>query len=323
MLTTMSDSPVAISEKKWKELGDIIPPSPLITPPDSPSSISPPQLSENTLISISTTFFPGAQNNSSPSDLVLLSADSVFFYVHSHVLLSASQNSFNHLLPAESMTHDAEAIVPVPESSQVLNVVLHTIYNLSCSHYSPSIANLSASLLSLKRYGICLSSYISPSTPLFNLLLSHAPASPLEVYALAAEYDLHQVAVSASPHLLSFSLPTLTDDVVQQIGPVYLKRLFFLHLGRSDALKRLLLPPPHPHPPTPDCDFVEQKKLTRAWALASAYLAWDARPDMPGSTLESALSPLGERLWCEQCRGALQERIRTLIVQWSVVKRTI
>ena len=41
---------------------------------------------------------------------------------------------------------------------------------------------------------------------------------------------------------------------------------------------------------------------------------------MPGSTLESALTPLGERLWCEECRGALQERIRTLIVQWSVVK---
>lgn len=41
---------------------------------------------------------------------------------------------------------------------------------------------------------------------------------------------------------------------------------------------------------------------------------------MPGSTLESALSPLAERLWCNLCRESLQERIRTLIVQWSVVK---
>ena len=176
------------------------------------------------------------------------------------------------------MTQDAEAIVPVSESSEVLNVVLHTIYNMCCSHYSPSIPTLSASIGSLKVYGIDLPLYISPSTPLFTLLLSHAPASPLEVYTLAAEHDLHEVAVSASPHLLSFSLPTLTDDIVQRIGPVYLKRLFFLHLGRSDALKRLLLPPPHPHAPTPDSDFTEQKKLTRAWALASAYLAWDARP---------------------------------------------
>jgi len=42
--------------------------------------------------------------------------------------------------------------------------------------------------------------------------------------------------------------------------------------------------------------------------------------DMPGSTLESALAPLGERLWCDQCRESLQERVRQLIVQWSVVK---
>ena len=65
------------------------------------------------------------------------------------------------------------------------------------------------------------------------------------------------------------------------MGPVYLKRLFFLHFGRIDALKRVLLPPPHPHPPTQHCDFTEQKHLTRAWALASAYFAWDARPGQP------------------------------------------
>jgi len=64
------------------------------------------------------------------------------------------------------------------------------------------------------------------------------------------------------------------------IGPIYLKRLFFLHFGRSDALRRVLLPPPNLHTPTTSCDFSDQKKLTRAWALASAYLAWDARPGM-------------------------------------------
>lgn len=130
----------------------------------------------------------------------------------------------------------------------------------------------------LKSFGVPLTTYIAPSTPLFTLLLANAPAAPLEIYALAGEHDLPHVAVSASPHLLSFPLPTLTDEMAQQMGPVYLKKLFFLHLGRSDALKRLLLPPPHPHSPTPECDFTEQKKLTRAWALASAYLAWDARP---------------------------------------------
>jgi hypothetical protein len=198
--------------------------------------------------------------------------------VHANVLLSASQTAFNHLLPAESLTEDAEAIVPVPESSEVLNILLHTIYNMTCSHYAPSLPSIAVTIKTLKSYGIPLSIYIAPPTPLFALLLSHAPAAPLEVYSLAAEHDLEHIAIAASPHLLSFPLPTLTDEMAEQMGPVYLKKLFFLHLGRSDALKRLLLPPPHPHPPTADCDFTEQKKLTRAWALASAYLAWDTRP---------------------------------------------
>lgn len=207
-----------------------------------------------------------------------VSSDSVFFYVHTQTLLHVSQNSFNRLLPANSLTEDSEAIVPLPDSSEVLNVVLHTIYNISCAHYAPSVQTLSSAVRTLKTYGIPLGSCIAPSTPLFTLLLANAPAAPLEIYALAGEHDLPHLAVSASPHLLSFPLPTLTDEMAQQMGPVYLKKLFFLHLGRSDALKRLLLPPPHPHSPTPECDFTEQKKLTRAWALASAYLAWDARP---------------------------------------------
>jgi len=153
--------------------------------------------------------------------------------------------------------------------------------------------------------------------------LSHAPLRPLELYALAASHDLYDLAVSTSPHLLSFSLASLSDEKVEQMGAVYLKRLFFLHFGRADALKRILLPPPHPHPPTAWCDFAEQKKLTRAWALASAYLAWDARPDLSTSSMESALRPLEEHLSCDLCRTALKDRIKNLVVQWSVVKRTI
>ena len=71
-------------------------------------------------------------------------------------------------------------------------------------------------------------------------------------YALAASHDLYSLAVPISSHLLSYPLHMLTDELAEKIGPVYLKRLFFLHLGRLDALRRLLLPPPHPHfPPHP------------------------------------------------------------------------
>jgi hypothetical protein len=175
-------------------------------------------------------------------------------------------------------TKDLNPFFSLPDQSAVLNVILHTAYDKSCTHYSPQFPILVAAVNRLSSYGITPKSRIQPSTPLYNVLLTYAPLFPLELYSLAATYDLYDLAVATSSHLLSFPLFHITDEMAERIGPVYLKKLFFLHFGRSDALKRVLLPPPQPHPPTPWCDFTEQKKLTRAWALASAYLAWDARP---------------------------------------------
>jgi len=256
--------------------------------------------------------------------VVLLSSDHVFFYVHSHVLLDASENGFNSLLSSlPPPTRDQQLMVTVPEVSAVLNIILHAVYNMSCAHYSPPFSLLVDAIDRLAVYGISPKMRITPSTPLYAILLSYAPLVPLDLYALAAAYDLYDLAVATSSHLLSFPLASLSDEMAERMGPVYLKRLFFLHFGRSDALKRVLLPPPHPHPPTPWCDFTEQKKLTRAWALASAYLAWDARPDLSTGTMESALRPLTDHLTCEQCQSVLRERIKNLVVQWSIVKRTI
>lgn len=209
--------------------------------------------------------------------------DKVFFYVHSHILRRASNNSFNGCLPTKELSPPPEkdsvgAVIPTPEPSTVLNVVLHALYGLSCAHYSPSPATLFAALDALASYGADVSAAAAPGTPLFALLLAQSPVAPLEVYAHAAHHGLHALAVAVSPHLLGLSLAALDDALAERMGPAYLKRLFFLHLGRVDALKRLLLPPPEGHAPTPHCDYLEQKKLTRAWALASAYLAWDCRP---------------------------------------------
>jgi hypothetical protein len=200
----------------------------------------------------------------------------VFFYVHSHILLEASDNSFHSLI--SSSIDNQESIIDIPDPSAVLNIILHTIYEMSCSHYAPSFSSLITAVTRFPYYGIQPKSHIASSTPLFTLLLSYAPLYPIELYALAASFDLYDLAVSTSSHLLSFPLSSLTDDMAESIGPVYLKRLFFLHFGRIDALKRVLLPPPPPHPPTQWCDFADQKRVTRAWALAAAYLAWDARP---------------------------------------------
>ncbi|OJT09044.1 hypothetical protein TRAPUB_69 [Trametes pubescens] len=260
----------------------------MLTPPcseNSPSSDQQdeaPQQSSNAIVSVSTTFHPGANLLQITPDLILLSSDGVFFYVHTTQVLSMSNNHFNGMLSPTAVKaktrDDLGLVLPLPEAATVLNIVLHAVYELSCAHYHPGIDTLIVAVDAMPTYGLRPSVHIAPSTPLYSLILSQAPVQPINAYALAAAHDLYDLAVPVSSHLLSFVLHTLTDEAATRIGPVYLKRLFFLHLGRLEALKRLLLPPPHPHSPTADCDFTEQKKLTRAWALASAYLAWDARP---------------------------------------------
>ncbi|KAF8885571.1 hypothetical protein CPB84DRAFT_1827245 [Gymnopilus junonius] len=128
-------------------------------------------------------------------------------------------------------------------------------------------------------------------------------------------------AVAASAHLLSYDLSLITDAMAERIGAVYLKKLLLLHVGRFSALKLILLQPPLPHPLIKECGFEDQKKLTRAWALASAYLAWDARPDLSTHSMRTALNPLMEHLTCELCIQSLKDRIKAVVVQWASVKK--
>ncbi|KAF8970864.1 hypothetical protein BDZ97DRAFT_1694124 [Flammula alnicola] len=111
--------------------------------------------------------------------------------------------------------------------------------------------------------------------------------------------------------------------MAERIGAVYLRKLLRLHVGRFTSLKGISLHPPLPHPPTKECSFEDQRKLTRAWALVSAYLAWVARPvhiiviqytDLP-HTMQTAPNPLMERLACEMCHQALRDRIKGVVVQ--------
>ncbi len=235
------------------------------------------------MISVSTTFFPGAELDALPTDIIILSSDSVFFYVHEQKIVAASTNGFNAFLPLkqQGQPEDTGNILPLHLHSIVLNILLHTIYNISAVHYAPPPDAVISAVECLEEYGLSVKTYLAPTMPLYTLFLGTAPQAPIEFYALAASYDLGHLATPISSFLLSYSLASITDKLAIKMGPLYLKRLFFLHLGRAEALKCLLLPPPQLHVPTPTCDSVEQKKLTRAWALASAYLAWDVRPGEP------------------------------------------
>ncbi len=244
---------------------------PIDTPPGAnPGSVS---------VSVSTAFHLDARLLPIPPDITLVAHDGVLFYVHATILLAQSTNSFNELLsPKLAIQHQAGAFVSVPEDSPALNIVLHAIYEISCAHYRPSLDTLATAVDAMAMYGITPKDHISPSKPLFALILNQAPIQPILAYSIAASHDITDMAVPVSSHTLSLHLQCLTWEVVAKIGPIYLRRLYFLHLGRLEALRKLLLLPPHLHPSTRTCDFTDQKRLTRAWTLASAYLAWGDRP---------------------------------------------
>jgi hypothetical protein len=166
----------------------------------------------------------------------------------------------------------------IPDTSAVLNIILHVIYNMSCIPQSPPFETLVTAVNQMPSYGFDPKKHIIQSHPTYGHLLSFAPLFPYGLYALASHFDIYDLAAAASSYLLSSSLLNISDDMAQRIGPIYLKRLLCLHAKRLHSLKNILLHPPHPHPPTAECNFAQQKQLEDVWAAGLVNLAWDATP---------------------------------------------
>ncbi|KJA22034.1 hypothetical protein HYPSUDRAFT_186727 [Hypholoma sublateritium FD-334 SS-4] len=253
------------------------------------------------------------------------SLDSVLFYVNSQVILKKLPQAFQAFLgmPLDDQQFE-ETIVNIPETSSVLNVILQAIYRLSCTKHSPTFDHLLLAVRRMPLYGLQPKNYIfdseSSSSSLFDMLLSHAPLCPIQVYTLAAQFNIDELAVKCSSHLLSYRLSELTDELVTTMGAVYLRRLMVLHTSLIDTLKRVLLQPPPPHSAIQNCGFEDQKKLSRAWALTSSYLAWDSRPDLPIHQLQNTFLALGDHLQCEKCKEVLKLRVKEVVVRWVNVK---
>jgi len=269
-------------------------------------------------IAVSNTFNFEHRLNGQLWDVLLTSQDHVFFACHQGQLLSLSNNHFNGLLPVAP-----GKAVEVPDDAKVINIILHAIYTSSPKQYGPSLKELSAAMEAMAVYGLEPTGFLHPSSPLYDIFISHALCAPLESYALSAAIRAESLAVAISPFLLTADLTCLTDALADRMGARYLKRLFFLHLGRVAALKRILLPPPEPHPPTAECNFDMQRAVSRAWILAAAYLSWDPKPSLTNAAIQSALEPLARNLSCAQCKELHARRLRNVVVQWSLVKRTI
>ncbi|KAI0781839.1 hypothetical protein C8Q75DRAFT_567672 [Abortiporus biennis] len=280
------------------------------TPVASPAS--------NVSVSISTTFHAQLGFTGSLPDTTLMTSDSVLFYVHSLHLKRSSANGFGTLLLKTYSTS-----IPVQETAALLNVVLHSFYNMGCQKYDPSVEIMLQVLDSLKKYGARLQHIVAPSMPLFNHFVKQAPRQPLGFYIVAASHDLHALAAEVSGYLLSYPLTSITDGEAEKMGPLYYKKLYVLHRSRTETLRTLLFVRPEGHTATVNCSPFDQQRLKRAWELAAAQILWDTQPDLAPSVIQNALSSLASHVSCDICKNSLDKKISQILVQWSMTPRTI
>ncbi|TFK60930.1 hypothetical protein BDN72DRAFT_890265 [Pluteus cervinus] len=266
-------------------------------------------------ISISTAFNPESQPTE--PDLIFSSSDYVLFYVDMKTVAKACPPAFQSAISASL------PIVPIQETSLVLNVMLHVLYGTSCARHSPAFETLVSAVDHMHLYDISPAAHITASSHTYATLIAFAPIFPLQLYTLAGHHHLYELAVPTSSHLLSYPFSSISDEAAQRMGWLYLKRLFDLHTNRFNALKEMLLRPPYPHSPTRECTFADQTGLTRGWALVSAYLAWDARADLSTHSIKLAFNPLIEELTCQLCRGSMEDNLQDIVERWACVRRTI
>lgn len=139
-------------------------------------------------------------------------------------------------------------------------------------------------LTSLPSCGVELTEVITPDTPISNIILSHARTMPLDAFVLVCQHKLEALAVEISQHLVAVPLYNLMDEHCVAMGPIYLRRLMFLHLGRIERLKGILKELPTTHSPTRDCDILDQKRTVHAaWNAAASEVCWDLAADTSGT----------------------------------------
>lgn len=215
-----------------------------------------------------------------PPNIILISVNDVSFLVHQSQLLRASTSYWNGLLAPEGQNYPYS--IRLDEDANTLDVVLHAIYRLPMDHLSPNITTLLTAIRSLKDYGVPLKPIIFPEAPLFNELVAKASCLPLEVYIVAAENDLFELAREVSTHLVTLQINTLTDENALRLGSSYLRMLYYLHVERTRVLKRLVVQTPKQHSRSIACGEREYRVLQLEWAKVSSkfILSQD-----PGKTL--------------------------------------
>ena len=234
-------------------------------------------------VHVSHTFDLTFKANDILPNAIIFSQDDTFFLVHCHKLIAASNNNFGSLISPEYATvcddPDLNAIeLCLPESASVLNVLLCAIYGLPCDINRPTFQCLLDALVAMKKYGLTLENYLLPGLPIYNAILNHTPFHPFEVYAIAAENDLTDLAMVSSSYTLTRSIATISFDLVRKIGSGYLHRLYQLHAFRLETLKAMFNVTLWPHALRPYCSPRTRFVTSRAFHLACMQIFYDATP---------------------------------------------
>ncbi|KAI0342266.1 hypothetical protein BDW22DRAFT_1429130 [Trametopsis cervina] len=289
--------------------------------PTTNKAFNPPYLPT---IEVSSTFSLDAGLDSAAPNIVIASADRVFFFLHFDKLLAASTNRFGGLLPHGPQPTEMNLLTCiVHDRADILNIVLHCLYEISCGSYHPSLECLDEAICAQKRYGLNAQHYLARGAPLYDTVLQHAPCLPMETYALAATHGCEDLAVAASAYTLHIELQHLDSAMLQRIGIHYLQRLLRLHTTRMGALKRLLDEPLYPHIAKPYCSAEQRQIVGRAFQLAAAQVFYSATPALPRTGIETIMNSLVEAVKCHDCRQALESHIKQLVTQWILTQCTI
>ncbi|KAM5533991.1 hypothetical protein V8D89_012311 [Ganoderma adspersum] len=252
---------------------------------------------------------------------VVLGPLTAIYYVHRPRIAYLSDNSFASLL-----LNSLNASITLPEPASVLDLIINIVYGISCTHLAPSLETTEATLDALVKYSIHPRLHVSPSQPLYHLLLLQAPLRPIEAYAVAGRHGLEDAVVRISRHLLLYDVSQLTDALMTKMGAVYFCRLICLHQGRVSTLKSIVLCPPAQHSPMPACRECgpARVQMAQAWAIALTELVWDLSPGISTKSLRQRFED-GDvsSAPCKACHGMLQTRIREVCEAWAAVKGTI
>ncbi|KAF5337993.1 hypothetical protein D9758_014333 [Tetrapyrgos nigripes] len=275
-------------------------------------------------LTLSTAFqeVPTSPNLPRP-DIILVSSDRVVFYVDQQILLKHSNNCFGGLLPLTAKGKAERVRQLADVSSSDLNIILHLLYNLDPTQYQTPLTSIISAIDHLPKYGYIPKSLLTSRSFLYKVLLFYTPLYPLRLYLLCGKHDLYELAVAVSSNTLSTDLSSLTDDDAERMGSVYLGRLFRLHRSRIATLKASLMPPPALHNPTKECGFENQRVLSSAWMMATAYLLWSAKPDTSTSAIRGVFNSMTKHITCRDCCKGRDDRINKIVINWSLSKCTI